>query len=795
MRRRLLKSTTAFVLVSSLLNPLAPVLAATGSTGLTTGPYNEPTLTSATAAGTVGATTAPTTPSTQGNLTLAQKVAALQSKVKYVFVLFQENRAFDHYFGTYPGANGLLSTYPGANGADPFALPANQTKSFNSVIANDAADVKATGASYSVVHPFLIPRAIQNVNGVTTQLYPEDTYSVSHAHGTYVVDFHFADPSTKATTQNDAYALGQQGLQYADARSCTPATDPTCMTTAAVLTTGTPPAVPTAPVSLSTKQKGEVALSHIDCDTIPFLWQLADRFTLFDNFHQTATGPSTPNAIALIGGQVGDTQWVKHGPNGAGTAFAQGLSVPNLTDTAPFPGSSSDTSPVKPPYGPDESTNPNVDTTGNFAANGYLPQVPLTFASLPLSFAGSQVGTVIRSDEQRATDLADVAHDIATIGVRNPAVNWGWYQQGYGPEPFDGTSISENGGGIAFTAAPQHASYVVHHNGPQYFGYVGDNPVMASHLHGLQQFYTDVSNQALPTGGGVFYVRGGYYNNDGMKPADPNATVQASTPGNDDHPNYSDAGISEASIADSVNAIANSPYWSQCAIIITYDETDGLYDHQSEQFRTYGPDGLPETGGPRIPTILISPYAASHAVSHVYSEHSSVIQLIDMLFGLVPLADLPDEANTRAAAAANPSFNAPNGSPQLNLGPADDPAAIPSYAAGMGNMLEAFDNDRLLGNKAPLPASYALIAGGPANGITLTGSNVITSLPHYQGTNGTSATFGCQYLGISPTDYTNGYVSGGETDTPPLDFNPRPTQSPGNPYLNTNGSGVTPWGG
>ena len=47
-------------------------------------------------------------------LTPAQKLAQLQQNLKYVFVVFQENRSYDHYFGTYPGANGLFSTYPGA---------------------------------------------------------------------------------------------------------------------------------------------------------------------------------------------------------------------------------------------------------------------------------------------------------------------------------------------------------------------------------------------------------------------------------------------------------------------------------------------------------------------------------------------------------------------------------------------------------------------------------------------------------------------------------------------------------
>ena len=89
-------------------------------------------------------------------------------------------------------------------------------------------------------------------------------------------------------------------------------------------------------------------------------------------------------------------------------------------------------------------------------------------------------------------------------------------------------------------------------------------------------------------------------------------------------------------MADSVNAMANSPYWSESVIIITYDESDGLYDHQPEKFRTYGPDGRPETAGPRIPTIVISPYAAAHSVSHVYSEHSSVIKFINSLSDQAP---------------------------------------------------------------------------------------------------------------------------------------------------------------
>jgi phospholipase C len=747
MKRALLKATTAWVAAAALLNPvgLSPAAwAAVTSAG-------EPALTLATSSKTVGAGQA-RDPNAQGALTLQQKIALLRQKVKYVFVLFQENRSFDHYFGTYPGANGLTATYPGALSTDPYAQPANAFSSYSSVIRD-------TTGNYITISPFLIPRTIVNVNDQTVQLYPEDTYSVDHSHSGYSNDFHY-DQATKSHPLNDGYALDQEGLHYATDASGT-----------AAPIDNSSDVPPTSKPTLQTKQKGEVVMSHVDCDTVPFMWQYADRFVLFDNFHQTATGPSSPNAIAMIAGQMGDTQWVKHPSEGDPTGFT----LPVLTDGPPFAGSSTDHLAIQPPYGPDESSGATMTSIGTPEAG--LPN--LTFATLPLSFMGSQIGTVIKTDQAPAADLTDVQHDILSIAVKNPAIGWGWYQQGYGPEPFDGGNLYENAGGYHFDPAPEHASYVVHHNGPQFFGYIGDNPAELAHIHSLQQFYTDIANQALPATGGVFYVRGGYYNNDGLLPADPNVNVQEATPGNDDHPNYSDAQISEALLADSVNAIASSPYWSQSAIIITYDETDGLYDHQPEQFRTYGPDGRPETGGPRIPAIVISPYAAAHTVSHVYSEHSSVIKFINEVFGLTPLANLPDEAAAAAAGAANPAFNGPNG-PQANLGPAD-------ALATMGDLLEAFDNDRLTGAVEPLKASYAMIS-----------PSAVHTLPQYVSTPaGGPPQYGCQVLGISPTDYPGGYVVGGENDPPPQDFNPRPTVSPGDPYLNTNnntgGTSTGPW--
>jgi phospholipase C len=629
-------------------------------------------------------------------LSTEQKIELLRKKVKYVFVLFQENRSFDHYFGTFPGANGLFKNHrlidqPGS-----------------------VQRIQNVDGTYSNISPFLIPRTIQDVNGNTVQLYPEDTTSTDHSHGGYMNDFHFQGTDRQAVAANNGYALDEEGLHY----SGTETTDDTIVNSSG--------AAPTTNPTLAQKQMGEMAMAHVDCDTVPFYWQYADRFTLFDNFHQTTFGPSTPNAIAMIAGQTGETQWALH----PSEADPTGLTLPNETDVGPWTGSNKDMSPVKPPYGPDESpANPNMN---------------LTFATLPLSFMGHDVSQIAKYDQNPTVNQADVQQDMKTVGAYDPVVNWGWYQQGYDAEPYDGTTTPD---GVAHTL---HSSYIVHHNAFQYFGYLGDNTNVQQHIHGQNDFYNDVAGKKLPAGGGVFYVRGGYYHMGDLMTADANPAVRTAFEGNDEHGSYSDAQISEASVADSVNAIANSPYWSQSAIIISYDESDGQYDHTQPATRSFGPDGKPLSGGARFPTIVISPYSATHTISHVYSEHSSIIRFIDELYGLVPLADLPDEARGRELGQSQAAtLNQPD------LGPAD----TSSEAFPMGDLTEAFDDDRLMGTAPLVPASYAIIPTAEVH-----------SLPHYDGD-------GCKVLHITPTDYKGNKP----VDLPPADFNPRPSITPGIP--------------
>ena len=113
--------------------------------------------------------------------------------------------------------------------------------------------------------------------------------------------------------------------------------------------------------------------------------------------------------------------------------------------------------------------------------------------------------------------------------------------------------------------------------------------------------------------------------------------------GDDDHPAYSDAQISEALVTEAINKIAASPYWGQSAIIVTWDDSEGDYDHVPPPIVTAGPDKSVISFGPRVPLILISPFAKAGYISHDQGSQSSVVKFIDTVFGLPPLATLPDE--------------------------------------------------------------------------------------------------------------------------------------------------------
>ena len=259
-------------------------------------------------------------------------------------------------------------------------------------------------------------------------------------------------------------------------------------------------------------------------------------------------------------------------------------SAPVVNDEDPYWGSPKD-----------KTTNGRQPVNPKDFPKEYGVQRNQTYASLPLSLAGKGATTQTAGDRDAKEDLEDIQEDVEFL-TRNgqKPVPWGWYQEGYDKEPTDPNLGPTDACGL-------HASYITHHNGPQYFGYVANNPKLSVNLHGLDDFFAAVKRNALPPEGGVFFVKGGYQNIFGLKPANPDPAVQKNFLGDDDHPAYSDAQISEAMVATAVNAIARSRYWSQCAIIITWDDSEGDYDHVPPPIRSRGPDRSVLTDGPRGP--------------------------------------------------------------------------------------------------------------------------------------------------------------------------------------------------
>ena len=88
-----------------------------------------------------------------------------------------------------------------------------------------------------------------------------------------------------------------------------------------------------------------------------------------------------------------------------------------------------------------------------------------------------------------------------------------------------------------------------------------------------------------------------------------------------------------------VNSIMESPYWSSTAILITWDDYGGWYDHVT-------PPQVDQAGyGFRVPLLIISPYAKRGIVDHVINDHTSVLKFIETTFSLKPLATADEKAN------------------------------------------------------------------------------------------------------------------------------------------------------
>jgi phospholipase C len=529
--------------------------------------------------------------------------AALRSRIKHVFVIYQENHSFDNYFGTFPGADNLATAEAQAHGFRQYD-PIGQT---------------------------------------------------------WVTPFRIGDPDTESPAQGRVVIYDKMNGGAMDRFVATQE-------------------------SLSAKKFGRagardvglVTMAHYDCDTIPFLWKYARTFALYDHIFSAFAGPSTPSAVSLIAGQAGQTQSARdpaQATDAKGTESGPGVPIMNDLDPA---------------YGPYSE-----------ADKGH--QIPQRYATLMLALAGSDAAHALN-------ETSGVAHDLAAVAASGRApIPWGWYQEGY----------------VSPTVALP--GYETHHNAPQYFGYLRQNDVFWKNVHDVHAMLDRLRNGTLPDSG-IFYIKGGSQNNFGWKPANPDPYVQANYKGDDDHPGVgdTDAQIGEAFVATFVNAIARSKYWNDSAIVVTWDDPGGYYDHVPPPHFETCPDKRPCGDGPRLPFIVISPYARGGAIVPDPGDQTSVLKFAETLFGLPSLASLPDEQ------------------PYMPAGPRDSNPAVTDLLAG-------FDPARLSGERPPIGAAAAEIPDA-----------VVNTMP---------AAMNCATLGIKPVALPNA------PSAPPPNFAPRPRRA------------------
>jgi phospholipase C len=136
---------------------------------------------------------------------------------------------------------------------------------------------------------------------------------------------------------------------------------------------------------------------------------------------------------------------------------------------------------------------------------------------------------------------------------------------------------------------------------------------------------------------------GGYCFNDFFSRLDsgtlPNVTfVDGTEQMTDDHPT-ADLQRGERWLRDIYQHAIKSPQWPRMAIIWVYDEGGGFADHVPPPTACVA---RPEDAeyfelGPRVPLVVISPWARPHFVSHVVQEHTSITRFIETVFGLPAL--------------------------------------------------------------------------------------------------------------------------------------------------------------
>ena len=372
-------------------------------------------------------------------------------------------------------------------------------------------------------------------------------------------------------------------------------------------------------------------MGYYDGNTVTALWNYAQHFAMNDNSFGTTYGPSTPGALNLISGNT-------HGVSGG-----------NVTGFGPVSGINQTT-------GASGTATVNIagsDSNGN-TGGGSIVGDPRPFGDICNPLGSTQV------------KISDPSKTIGDL-LNDKGITWGWFQGGFG----NCNSIHMGSDGN-----PKQ-DYIGHHEPFNYFSSTQNlnhlppsSPAkigltdQANHQYDLNALFKVTS--ASGASSRIYDITG--FQTGVTLPA----VTFLKAPGfMDGHAQYSDPLLEQHFITQIVNTVMESKYWKDTAIIILYDDSDGWYDHvypplvnasalgalaaSSDALTGVGQCGVPLPDailgrcgyGPRMPFIVISPFARSNYVDHTVTDQSSVLRFIEDNFKLGRI----DQTSPKAVAA------------------------------------------------------------------------------------------------------------------------------------------------
>ena len=583
--------------------------------------------------------------------------------IKHLVVIYQENVSFDHYFGTYPSA---------ANTSGQPFTPAAGTPSVNGLGNSPGAGGTGTlltnnpnkDSGGNQVNPRRLDPA--NINDV---LICDQDHNYNHEQQAFDGGAMDKFVTTVGTGSSRTNPEGQP----CDAKT---------------------------------------VMHYYDGNATTGLWNYAQHFAMSDNSFNTTFGPSTPGAVNLASGNTGGVGQRINGADTNGDTVSDGAGGFSLIEDAQ-------------PYFDDCSTRDAASLTGQnvgdllnakgvswgFFQGGFRPTT--SFASANAAKSNHPTST-FTPDEFKGTygaqGLCNASHPVGPSvgGTGSGSTNYG--------TKLDYIAHHEPFQYYASTANPHHLQQTdLTKIGTDTQSFSGGTPQFdtANHQYDMSDFDSLVSGIAH-----------------GSIPADhlPAVSFLKASGYQDGHAAYSDPIDEQQFITREINALEQTPDWSSTAVVINYDDSDGFYDHAysgihntSDTSGVSNPPGpqdfLTGTGkcgdtttqpplagqsgrcgyGPRVPLLVISPYAKANFVDHTLTDTSSILRFAEDNWGLgrIPgsfdaiagsLTNLFDFANggSNPVVFLDPATGQVSASPTPNLPEVSVPIALVLTGSGLG---------------------------------------------------------------------------------------------------------------